>query len=252
MGRETTLITMEGLEHPGFCGLVGRLSNKFKKKGCESAFGFEPENAKFCNYFRPPTPQNADALAKFAERLTRGSEGSAVASWSPELEANLGEVIGKIQNRETLSNRDLVLLSFFERRVHLRSILKSGVFSKSFVVLKGYELSVFAEGICAGVSFEKLLQIRNLILEDCYIIIDITIIFNVTVESSRFYLEQRGVNFSKDHLEELGLSYEKAVARLQGAGNYGFVIRTKGDKSEGVVFADILGKLARYMPMFRQ
>lgn len=251
MGRDVTLVVMEGLEHPGFCGLAGRLSNKFKKKGCDSAFGFEPENSKFCNYFRPPTSQNAEVLARFAERSTRGSDGGVITSWSPELEAKFAEVVGKIQNGETLSSRDLVFLSFFERRVHLRSILKSGVFSKSFVVLKGYELSVFAEGVCAGVSFEELLQIRNLVLGDCHILPDITIIFNVPIESSRFYLEQRGVNFSEEYLEELGLSYEKAIARLQGAGNYGFVIRVRGDKSEGMVFADILGRLAHYMPMFR-
>lgn len=251
MGRELTLITIEGLEHPGFCGLVGRLSNKFKKKGHDSAFGFEPENAKFCNYFRPPTQQNSDVLVKFAERSARGSESGGVTSRSPGLEAKLREVVDKIRNGDNISSRDLVFLSFFERRIHLGSILKSGVFSKSFVVLKGYELSVFAEGICANIPFEELLQIRDLVLGDYYVSPDITIIFNVPGESSRLYLEQRGVNLAKEYLEELGLSYEKAIARLQGGSNYGFVVRVKGDKSEGVVFADILYKLGHYIPAFR-
>lgn len=249
MGREITLIAMEGLEHPGFCGLVGRLSNKFKKKGHDSAFGFASEGGEFCNYFRSPTPENSKVLVDFAKGMIAEPESGEF--WPENLSFRLRSLIEKVEGGEKPSSADLILLSFLERRAHLRSMAKSGVFSGSMVVVKGYELSVFASGLVCGISFEELLQIRNLALAGSYVFPDITIIFSVPVSFSRFYLGQRGLNYSEEFLDDFGLAYEKAIARLQGSSNYGFVVRVKGDKSEGVVFADILNKLSRYIPAFR-
>lgn len=250
MGKAVTLIAMEGLEYAGFCGLPGRLSAKFKKKGFESAFGFSPDGGQFCNYFRPPLGQSLEPLLKFA-RFVSGAENKGESFNSVKVIEKLKEMVVSAERGNDISVADLAFLSFLERRAHMRSILKSGAFAGNYVILKGYELSVFAFAMAAGVPFDELLELRNLALGEFWAYPSLTILFDVPVKISKFYLGQKGVDFSSDYLERLSLFYEAAIARLQGSGNYGFVIRVKGDKGDGVVFADILGKLGHYMPIFR-
>jgi thymidylate kinase len=186
---------------------------------------------------------------KFA-RFISGAENKGESFNSARAIEKLKEVVACTERGNVLSVSDLVFISFLERRAHMRSILRSGAFAGNYVILKGYELSVFAFGMAAGVSFSELLELRNLALGELWAYPSITILFDVPARISKFYLGQRGMDLPLDYLERLSLSYEAAIARLQGSGNYGFVIRVRGDKGEGVVFADILGKLSRYMPIF--
>ncbi len=232
MSKNGFLIAIEGVEHSDVKRLGERLSKKIRRKGYNSVFGVEPEIDSSGNYFRAVTKENvASMISAVANDLNTALQ---FESFEPDRDAlcEARRVVCEFNEGKEISKVDLQLLSFFERKFHLRSVIGHLSSSGYFVILKGYELSGFVAGLFAGISFEDLFVLREKALGRDYVRPDVTILLCPST---------RGMS-------ESVINYEIAMARLQNTRNYGFVVRVNGDRSEGLVMADILRKLSRFIP----
>lgn len=250
MSKSGFLIAIEGLEHSDMLLLGERLSSKLRHRGYKSTFEADLTISPFGNYFREANRENTLVLLDSAVRnLSSADLSGSVDS------VNLYQRICWIQDDynlgKALSVLDLQALSLFERKFHLRAVVKDLMASGGFAVLKGYELGSIAAGISAGVPFETLSALQKDVLGDDYIRPDVTILVDVSRKTYCEYIRRNGlVEPTADEVDALAIGYEKAASGLQRGFNYGFVLRVNGEKTEGLVFASILRKLSRFIPSF--
>ena len=248
MSRNGFLIAIEGLEHSGMQRIGERLSGKLRHKGYKSSFGAEPVVSPFQNYFREATRENTLALVDSAVSILGFADLSGSVD-SVNLYQRICWIIDDFNLGKKLSATDLQVLSLFERKFNLRTVVKDMVSCGGFLVLKGYELGSLAAGLSTGISFEELFCLQKEVLEDDYIRPDVTILIDTPLREYQNYLSRNGLaELTLDESQKVALGYEIAASGLQRGFNYGFVLRVGGGKTEGLVFADILRKLSRFIP----
>lgn len=231
MEKKGFLIAIEGAECFGMQRMGERLSKKLCHKGYSSVFGAKPEIDLSGNYFREATQENTLALVDSAIK-TLGFADLSGSVDSVNLYHRICWILDDYNLGKKLSATDLQVLSLFERKFHLRSVVGQLASSGCFIVLKGYELSVFAAGFSAGISFEELFALREKVLGRDRVRPDVTIL----------------ISPSGGRMIDCAINYEIAIARLQNTRNYGFVVRINGSRSEGLVMAEIFHKLSRFIP----
>lgn len=232
MSKNGFLIAIEGAEEAGARRLGERISKKLCRRGYFSVFGAKPEIDPSGNYFRKVTKENiADMVSAVTNDLDTALQ---FEPFEPDIDilCEARRVVFDFNEGKEITNIDLQLLSLFERKFHLRSVVRHLASSGCFVVLKGYELSSFVAGLSAGISFEELFALREKVLGSDRVRPDVTILLYPSV----------------GRMSDSAINYEIAIARLQNTKNYGFVVRVKGDRSEGMVMADIFHKLSRFVP----
>lgn len=233
MSKNGFLIAIEGADNRGVRRMGERISKKLRRKGCDSVFGADPPVDLFGNYFRPiDSGGTADMISAVTNILDTALQ---FESFEPDINilCEARRIVCDFNDGKEISKIDLQLLSFFERKFHLRSVIGHLTSSNCFVVLKGYELSSFAEGLSAGISFEELFYLREKVLGRDHVRPDVTILLCAPVH----------------RMDDLAINYEIAIARLQNTKNYGFVARVNGNRSEGLIMADIFRKLSRFIPV---